>query len=328
MLPDNIVDYINILIGRISYINTVDSYELWKVIFTVAIPFVGALIGAFVAVPFTEWKKDEIAAKRQSTNQRQEIIERLRIVTAYLNSFAELMDRCNGWASKTFPNNIEVYWKAMTQFNLDHLELVSQQLNATTSEMSENTVSGQLLVEQVVIIVSLMKVAKEQTSDRDLKSVLEQIEYRFKAYNHLVETYVTKDYNLPSLIVGPAIQKARLYSTMSSVFDKKPSESAEDFLMYLFQFIQDRKFMDYKFRSGLGIDLADLNHNYEAEALLAVINATVAALPRRGLNRNKFVQLLTEYSKTVPNSGPAAIQHSILLNESKKLLRIKETTSL
>ena len=60
--------------------------------------------------------------------------------------------------------------------------------------------------------------------------------------------------------------------------------------------------------------------NFRVQAVQTVLSAVLCSIGWRGLDRRKFQKLIGEASRRVPNSGPAAIQHAVLLTESQKVL--------
>jgi hypothetical protein len=64
--------------------------------------------------------------------------------------------------------------------------------------------------------------------------------------------------------------------------------------------------------------------NARTEAVQIVLSAVVASQGWRGLDRRKFRKMITEASRLVPNTGPLAVQHEVLLAEARKVLAAKE----
>ncbi|MCJ2101249.1 methyltransferase domain-containing protein [Methylobacterium sp. E-046] len=65
-----------------------------------------------------------------------------------------------------------------------------------------------------------------------------------------------------------------------------------------------------------GIKEAD----FRTEATQIVLAAVLASTGWRGLNRRKFRRLIAEASRSIPVSGPAAVQHLVLLEGAQKVL--------
>jgi SAM-dependent methyltransferase len=59
---------------------------------------------------------------------------------------------------------------------------------------------------------------------------------------------------------------------------------------------------------------------FRTEATQIVLSAALASTGRGGLDRKKFKALIAEASRSIPNSGPASVQHHVLLNEARKVL--------
>jgi len=66
--------------------------------------------------------------------------------------------------------------------------------------------------------------------------------------------------------------------------------------------------------------LALAEAQYRTEAVQTVLAAVLASQSWRGLNRKKFRRLIAEASSAVPDAGPAAVQHAVLLAEARKVL--------
>lgn len=60
--------------------------------------------------------------------------------------------------------------------------------------------------------------------------------------------------------------------------------------------------------------------NYRTEAVQIVLAAVLASQSWRGLDRRKFRRLIAEAGGAIPNDGPAAVQHAVLLAEARKVL--------
>jgi SAM-dependent methyltransferase len=60
--------------------------------------------------------------------------------------------------------------------------------------------------------------------------------------------------------------------------------------------------------------------DFRVEAMRTVLSAVQASTSWRGLDRRKFQSLIAEASRSIPNSGPAAVQHLVLLDEARKVL--------
>ncbi len=56
------------------------------------------------------------------------------------------------------------------------------------------------------------------------------------------------------------------------------------------------------------------------EAMQIVVEAMRASTNRRGLDRRKFQGLIAEASRSIPSTGPGAVQHLILLAEAQRVL--------
>ncbi|SEI14522.1 hypothetical protein SAMN02799636_05953 [Methylobacterium sp. 275MFSha3.1] len=64
--------------------------------------------------------------------------------------------------------------------------------------------------------------------------------------------------------------------------------------------------------------------NARAEATQITLTALLASIGWRGLQRRKFRALIAEAARTIPDEGPAAVQHHILLTEVRKVLNLDE----
>jgi len=60
--------------------------------------------------------------------------------------------------------------------------------------------------------------------------------------------------------------------------------------------------------------------DFRAEAMQIVLAAVLASTGWRGLDRRKFRTLIAEASRSIPVSGPAAVQHLVLLEGARKVL--------
>ena len=60
--------------------------------------------------------------------------------------------------------------------------------------------------------------------------------------------------------------------------------------------------------------------NFRVQAVQTVLSAVLSSTGWRGLDRRKFQRLIGEASRRVPNSGPAAAQHDVLLAEARRVL--------
>ena len=60
--------------------------------------------------------------------------------------------------------------------------------------------------------------------------------------------------------------------------------------------------------------------DFRAEATQIVLAAVLASTGWRGLDRRKFRTLIAEASRSIPVSGPAAVQHLVLLEGARKVL--------
>lgn len=67
-------------------------------------------------------------------------------------------------------------------------------------------------------------------------------------------------------------------------------------------------------------DGALVEANARAEAAQITLTALLASIGWRGLQRRKFRALIAEAARTIPDEGPAAVQHHILLAEARKVL--------
>ncbi|WP_144426281.1 acyltransferase [Methylobacterium sp. ARG-1] len=66
--------------------------------------------------------------------------------------------------------------------------------------------------------------------------------------------------------------------------------------------------------------LALAEAHYRTEAVQTVLAAVLASQSWRGLDRKKFRRLIAEAGSAIPNEGPAAVQHTVLLAEARKVL--------
>lgn len=64
--------------------------------------------------------------------------------------------------------------------------------------------------------------------------------------------------------------------------------------------------------------------NARTKAMQIVLSAVLDSQGWRGLDRRKFRRLIAEASGLIPNSGPLAVQHEVLLAASRKVLKIEE----
>ncbi|MCJ2073110.1 atp-dependent helicase [Methylobacterium sp. J-030] len=64
--------------------------------------------------------------------------------------------------------------------------------------------------------------------------------------------------------------------------------------------------------------------NARAEATQITLTALLASISWCGLRRRKFRALIAEAARTIPDEGPAAVQHHILLSEVRKVLTLNE----
>ena len=76
----------------------------------------------------------------------------------------------------------------------------------------------------------------------------------------------------------------------------------------------------YSEASGRVEDAVLAEANYRTEAVQIVLTAVLASRNWRGFDRRKFMRLITEASSAIPNDGPAAVQHAVLLAETRKVL--------
>ena len=60
--------------------------------------------------------------------------------------------------------------------------------------------------------------------------------------------------------------------------------------------------------------------DYRVEATQIVLSAVLASTGWGGLDRRKFKTLIAEASRSIPDSGPAAVQHLVLLEGARKVL--------
>lgn len=58
------------------------------------------------------------------------------------------------------------------------------------------------------------------------------------------------------------------------------------------------------------------------EAVRIVLNAVLASLPTRGLNRRQFQAIVAQAGLETPDEGPQAVRHTILLTEARRVLGI------
>ncbi|MCJ2054940.1 ATP-dependent helicase [Methylobacterium sp. J-070] len=58
------------------------------------------------------------------------------------------------------------------------------------------------------------------------------------------------------------------------------------------------------------------------EAVRIVLNAVLASLPNRGLNRRQFHAIVAQAGRETPDEGPQAVRHTILLTEARRVLGI------
>jgi SAM-dependent methyltransferase len=77
-------------------------------------------------------------------------------------------------------------------------------------------------------------------------------------------------------------------------------------------------------KDGNGLEAKILDQVREAdfrvEATQIVLSAVLASTGWGGLDRRKFKALIAEASRSIPDSGPAAVQHIVLLEEARKVL--------
>ena len=59
------------------------------------------------------------------------------------------------------------------------------------------------------------------------------------------------------------------------------------------------------------------------EAMQAVIGALTGSLRPYGLNRKRFTASLQAFAKRTPNEGPRSIQHTVLFEESTRVITRK-----
>jgi SAM-dependent methyltransferase len=64
--------------------------------------------------------------------------------------------------------------------------------------------------------------------------------------------------------------------------------------------------------------------NFRVEATQIVLSAVLASTGWGGLDRRKFKTLIAEASRSIPDSGPAAVQHLVLLEGARKVLGLAE----
>lgn len=67
-------------------------------------------------------------------------------------------------------------------------------------------------------------------------------------------------------------------------------------------------------------DAAVAEANARTEAVRCVLTAVMASTGWRGLDRAKFRRLIAQAGQAVPNTGPAAVQHLVLLTEARRVL--------
>lgn len=58
------------------------------------------------------------------------------------------------------------------------------------------------------------------------------------------------------------------------------------------------------------------------EAVRIVLNALLASLPARGLNRRQFQAIVAQAGRETLDEGPQAVRHTILLTEARRVLGI------
>ncbi|MGU3287581.1 hypothetical protein [Methylobacterium mesophilicum] len=63
------------------------------------------------------------------------------------------------------------------------------------------------------------------------------------------------------------------------------------------------------------------------KAVSTVLNALIASLRPYGYNRKHFNRLIRLASADIPNSGPASVQHELLLANARKVLDKQVTGS-
>ncbi|MCJ2063048.1 hypothetical protein MKK63_10040 [Methylobacterium sp. J-088] len=59
---------------------------------------------------------------------------------------------------------------------------------------------------------------------------------------------------------------------------------------------------------------------YRIEAMRIVLEAARASMNSRAIDRRKFQGLIAEASRSIPATGPAAVQHHVLLEEASRIL--------
>jgi SAM-dependent methyltransferase len=77
-------------------------------------------------------------------------------------------------------------------------------------------------------------------------------------------------------------------------------------------------------KSRFAEDVADRLAEAELriEAMQTVLEAVRASTRRRGLDRRKFQRVIAETSRSIPATGPAAVQHLVLLAEARRVLGV------
>lgn len=76
-------------------------------------------------------------------------------------------------------------------------------------------------------------------------------------------------------------------------------------------------------RKNVSIDRYNELH-YQMEATQMVLSAVLESTSWRGLDQKTFKNKIREMSRSIPNSGPAAVQHAVLLNGARKVLGLEE----
>lgn len=91
--------------------------------------------------------------------------------------------------------------------------------------------------------------------------------------------------------------------------------------------------MDEKIRSGLPMTLPGAASEVEAlkerlavaeqreEAVRLILRALIASIRPFGFDRKRFKRCVHEEGQDTPNEGPAAIRHSVLHQETRRVLR-------
>jgi hypothetical protein len=63
--------------------------------------------------------------------------------------------------------------------------------------------------------------------------------------------------------------------------------------------------------------------NFRTQAVQTVLAAVLTSVTWRGLDRRQFRKLIHDASRRVPATGPASVQHEVLLNEARRVLELE-----